>query len=218
MEQEILKKIREEKLIAIIRGVRSSDIIETVNALYDGGIKNVEITFDHECRNGIEETLLKIRTVKQVFGNAVNVGAGTVLSARDVHLAAEAGAEYMISPDTNPAVIRKTKELGKVSIPGALTPSEICMAFDSGADIVKLFPAGIFGTEYVKAIRAPLPHIPICIVGDVTPESIQEFRNIGIDCFGVGGNLVSEKLVENRKFEQIRETARKYCMAVSERG
>ena len=209
-EAQVLKKIKEDHVIAIIRGVEKKYIIPTVQALKDGGIKAVEITFDHTSPNGIEETAEKIRILRNTFKDEMNIGAGTVLSCKEVEIAAESGADYMISPDTNVAVIKRTKELGKVSIPGALTPSEICVAYSSGADIVKIFPAGNLGLGYIKSILAPLKHIPMCAVGGITPESMEQLRGIGIQYFGIGGKLISLAAVHSGDFQKITDTAKEY--------
>ncbi len=213
--QEVLERINRERLIAIIRGVGPDEIVDTAKAVKEGGIFNLEITFDHSCPGGIEATLECIRRVRTCFGDEVNVGAGTVLTAGEVELAAEVGAGYMISPGADTAVIRRTKELGKISIPGALTPTEVCQAYESGADIVKLFPAGVLGLEYLKAVRAPLKHIPMCAVGGISPDNIGMFLAAGIRCFGIGGNLVSPAAVRRKEFGKLTETAAAYRQAVS---
>ena len=120
----------------------------------------------------------------------------------------------MISPGMDTAVIRRTKELGKISIPGALTPTEVCKAWDCGADFVKMFPAGVFGLEYLKAVRGPLRHIPMCAVGGISPENIGLFLDAGIRCFGIGGNLVSVEAVRRGDFHKLTQAAIGYRQAV----
>ena len=121
----------------------------------------------------------------------------------------------MISPNTNEAVIRETKKLGKISIPGACTPSEVADAYAWGADIVKLFPAGVFGPAYVKALKAPLKHIPMTAVGGVSPENCADFIKAGCIGVGCGGNLVSAKLVSEGRFDEITKTAEAYMKALN---
>ena len=142
------------------------------------------------------------------------VGAGTVMTVEQVRQAAEAGAEYMISPNVDEAVIGETKRLGKVSIPGAMTPTEAAFAHKCGADIVKLFPAGLLGAAYIKAVKAPLKHIPVTAVGNVTVENCAEFIRAGAVGVGVGGSLVSATLVDEGKFDEITATARAYVAAL----
>lgn len=211
MNAEItLEWIKREMMIAIVRGVSPADIIDTAKALLQGGISNMEITFHHTSTSGINETLRSICAMKDYFGDQINIGAGTVLSVREVELASEAGADYMISPNTDLKVITRTKELGKVSIPGALTPTEICTAYDNGADMIKLFPAGVLGLPYINAVRAPLKHIPVCAVGGIQPETMSSYLKAGIGCFGIGGNLVSLEYIRKGEFVELTRTAKLY--------
>lgn len=209
------EKILTCKLIAISRGADSSAMPEMCEAILRGGIHMLEITFDHTSDNGIANTIACIRAVKQQFGDRISVGAGTVLSAEEVRLAADAGAEYMISPNVNAAVIAETKKLGLVSIPGAMTPTEAVNAVDAGADFVKLFPAAALGLSYFKAIVAPLKHIRFLPTGGITPELIPEFMKLGAAGFGVGGNLTNAQLVREGKFDVIEKAAHAFTEAVN---
>ena len=214
MSQEILSKIKEGKIIAIVRGVSSDKMVALAQALYSGGIHFVEVTFDQSSEEASRDTLKAIAAIKKELAGKVYPGAGTVMTVEQVKLAAAAGAEYMISPNVNEAVIRMTKELGKISIPGAFTPTEVAFAYSCGADIVKLFPAGILGADYIRAIRAPLKHIPMTAVGGVNPENCVDFIRAG--CIGVscGGNLVSPTLVNEGRFEEITAIAKEYREAL----
>lgn len=205
----ILKQLKEKKIIAIIRGVPSKDILETAKALIAGGICLMEITFDHTSEAGMQNTLDCYDILTRELGDQIVMGAGTVLTEEEVVLAYEHGAKYIISPDTDAAVIRKTKELGLVSMPGALTPTEVVQAWKYGADIVKVFPAGDLGTAYFKSIKAPLAHISVSAVGGVTENNIGAFAKAGADGFGIGSTLVNPKIVARGDFAQITETARK---------
>ena len=138
---EVREAILEKKLIAIVRGIERGKIIKTVNALLRGGISLVEITLDQSDERKMQEAFESIRCIRNEFAGRLFPGAGTVLSPAQATLAIEAGAQYIVSPDMNPGVIRRCKELGAVSIPGALTPTEIAGAVAAGADFVKLFPA-----------------------------------------------------------------------------
>lgn len=152
-QNKILEHIKESKIIAIVRGIPSTSIVDLVEAMVKGGVSCVEVTFDQSSEEKSKDSLKAISLIRETFGDRVAVGAGTVMTVEQVHQAVEAGAEYMISPNTNEAVIRETKKLGKISIPGACTPSEAADAYAWGADIVKIFPAGVFGPAYMKALR-----------------------------------------------------------------
>ena len=140
----------------------------------------------------------------------MRIGAGTVMTAEQVAVAAEAGAEYMISPDTSEAVIKATLAAGAVSIPGALTPTEVAVAYGYGADFVKLFPAGELGLSYIKAIRAPLAHIPMLAVGGVNENNLSAFLDAGLAGVGVGSNIVDKKLIEKGDFAALTALALRY--------
>ena len=137
-------------------------------------------------------------------------GAGTVTSLQMLELAKNAGARFVVSPDTNEAVIRATVAAGMVSMPGALTPTEIVTAHSCGADFVKLFPAGTQGTAYFKAVTAPLNHIRLLAVGGVNEKNIGDFLSAGAVGAGVGGNLVNKTWIANGEFEKITALARAF--------
>lgn len=216
MVRNVLEFIREHKIIAIVRGIPSAQIVELVRAMVSGGVRCVEVTFDQSSEEKQKDTLKSIAAIQAAFGAEVSVGAGTVMSVEQVHQALEAGAEYIISPNVNEAVIRETKKLGMVSIPGAYTPTEVAAAYEFGADIVKLFPAGILGPGYVKALKAPLKHIPLTAVGGVSPDNCASFIEAGCISVGCGGNLVSAKLVNEGRFDEITKTAKAYIDALKD--
>lgn len=204
----MLHDIIDEKIVAIVRGVSAEDIIKTAEALSAGGVRMMEITFDHRSGEGIENTLRSLDMVREHLGESILLGAGTVLSAEQVEEARSHGADYIISPNVDMAVIQRTKELGMISIPGALTPTEAAAAYHAGADVVKLFPAGVWGTDYIKAVHAPLAHIPVMAVGNVGIENIKAFFQAGVCCAGIGSNLVNAEKVKKGEFDNITEYAR----------
>lgn len=214
MSQAVLHQILEDRIIAIVRGIPSGEITGLAQALRAGGIRCVEVTFDPSNPERDADTLASIRAIRETLGGDVCVGAGTVMTAELVRLAAEAGAEYMISPHVSEEVIRETKRLGKISIPGAMTPTEVERAYSLGADIVKIFPAGVLGPGYIRALKAPLKHIPLTAVGGVTADNCAEFIKAGASGVGVGGNLVSPRLVSETKFDEISAIAKSYTAAL----
>lgn len=214
MSQAVLHQILEDRIIAIVRGIPSGEITGLAQALRAGGIRCMEVTFDPSNPERDADTLASIRAIRETLGGDVCVGAGTVMTAELVRLAAEAGAEYMISPHVSEEVIRETKRLGKISIPGAMTPTEVERAYSLGADIVKIFPAGVLGPGYIRALKAPLKHIPLTAVGGVTADNCAEFIKAGASGVGVGGNLVSSRLVSEAKFDEISAIAKSYTAAL----
>ena len=207
---DIIKSVEENKIIAIVRGVDKEDLLPLAEALYEGGIRLLEITYSADGRVSDTEIASRIKLLADTFEGRMLIGAGTVLTEAQVELTANAGGKFIISPDTNTEVIGKTKELGLVSMPGALTPSEITAAARAGADFVKLFPVTSFGPEYIKAISAPLSHIKLLAVGGVNLDNIKEFLKAGVCGFGLGSNIIDKKLIAEGNFGGITELARKY--------
>lgn len=211
----VFERIKNEKIIAIIRGIPASSILETAQALLDGGVRLMEITFNQENPQTIQETADSIRMLHRHFGDQVLLGAGTVMTTDQVDLAKDCGALYIISPNVNKDVIRHTRELDLISIPGAFTPSEIVDAYQAGANIVKLFPAGLLGPDYLKAVRGPLSHIPLAAVGGINVDNIKDFFQSGVCSVGIGGNLVNRTKVLEEQFCEIKKYAEALVEAVS---
>lgn len=212
--EEILSRIREEKLVAILRGVPMARIEGVVGALVRGGVRILEFTFDHDEPDCVAANADKIRRTVERFGDQVLVGCGTALTVEEVEAAHEAGACLVISPNVDMAVIRRSRQLGMVSMPGALTPTEIVAAHQMGADIVKLFPAGELGLGYIKAVRGPLKHIPMTAVGGVKPENVKDYLDAGVCGFGVGGPLVLAAAVKSGDDAAIEARARAFTDAI----
>lgn len=202
--------ITENKVITICRKVYGEDLLRLADALYRGGVKMIEVTFDQADPDCIRKTSDCIRTLCEHFGETMMFGAGTVLTREQVKAAADAGARYIISPNTDPDIIKYTKELGLVSIPGAMTPSEIMTAHNCGADIVKLFPAGALGFRYIKDILAPISHVKLCATGGVTEENWGEYLDLGFAGAGISGRLCDKKCIAAGDFETITERARTF--------
>lgn len=214
MKQQIMEEIRQHKIISILRGIEDADIIKTVQALYDGGIRLVEVTFNQKSVTCIRDTVWAINKMVEVFGDRICVGAGTVMTVTQVREAVRAGAKYLISPHTDAEVIKATVELGRVSVPGALTSTEIVLAYNSGADFVKVFPADSLGFDYIKAVTAPLNHIPLLAVGGVDEKNLLAFISSGFVGVGVGSGLVKPSLVKEGRFDLITQQARAYTSQI----
>lgn len=211
---DLTSLIKKEKLIVIVRGVEKDKLIPLAEAMAAGGIRLLEITFDATGKVSDEETAARIRMLVSHFGDRLAVGAGTVLTEKQVTLTKEAGGRFIISPDTCEDVIRKTKALGMLSMPGALTPSEITAAHRAGADFVKLFPVTSLGTAYVKAVKAPLSHIPLLAVGGVDETNMADYLKAGVAGFGVGSNIIDKAALADGDYEKITALAEKYVRVV----
>jgi 2-dehydro-3-deoxyphosphogluconate aldolase/(4S)-4-hydroxy-2-oxoglutarate aldolase len=214
MSKKVLEKILDEKIIAIVRGIYGDTLISLAKAYASGGIHCMEVTLDQTSEENREKSYSAIKAISLAMGTEMCVGAGTVMSREQVEKAVAAGAEFIISPNTDEEVIEATKKFAKVSIPGAFTPSEIAQAYKLGADIVKLFPANMLGTPYIKSIKAPLRHVPILATGGVTPENIVEHLKVGSAGAGIAGNLVNKNWIQEKAFDKITETAASYVNAI----
>ena len=216
MRDQVIQKIEEEKIIAIVRGVGPEQCMKVADALYAGGIRLMEITYNQKDPASFQATADAISAITKAYEGRMLVGAGTVTTTELVELTAKAGGKFIISPDTNPDVIRRTRELDMVSMPGALTPTEIMTAHRAGADYVKLFPAGDLGPNYVKAVRAPISHVKMTAVGGINEKNMADFLKAGVCGFGIGGNLANKAWIEAGEFDKITETARAMVAVVKE--
>ena len=214
MRETVIQWIKKEKIIAIVRGAEPEQCRAVAQALYAGGIRLMEITYDQKRPESWQATADAIGALAKEYAGKMFVGAGTVTSPALVEMTAIAGGAFIISPDTDAEVIKKTRELGLVSMPGAMTPSEIKTAHNAGADFVKLFPAGSLGPGYLKAVKAPLSHIKLMAVGGVNEENAADFLKAGAAGLGVGGNLAKKAWIEAGEYEKFTAAAKALVEAV----
>lgn len=208
MKEEIVKAVHEGRIIAIIRGFAPETCLKLAEAYAEGGIRLVEVTFNQKAPETWKDTAAAIAAIRKRFEGAVRAGAGTVLTEEQLAMCEDAGGEYMITPNVNVALIRKCVGKGLVAMPGALTPSEAVDAWDAGASFVKIFPAGSLGPGYVKAVRAPLSHIPFLAVGGISPDNVADFMRAGCVGAGVGGNLTNKEWIAEGAWDRISAVAR----------
>ncbi len=206
--EEVIRTVNETKIIAIIRGFPPDTCARLAEAYLAGGIRMVEVTFPQADPAGWRKTAEAIRTISTKFAGEMFAGAGTVLTAEQLKIAADAGGRYMIAPSVNAGLIREAVDMGLVAIPGAFTPTEVVAAHEAGASFVKLFPVTALGPSYVKALRAPLPHIPLLAVGGITPDNIADYMRVGCVGAGVSGALTSKDLIAAGAWDKITEVAR----------
>lgn len=205
----ILEQVREHRIITILRGVPWERAADTAEALYQGGIRLLEITFDQSSPRRIQETSRAIRSVRERMGERMTVGAGTVLTEEEAAAACESGASFLLAPNTDGRVVRRGKALGMGVIPGAFTPTEIAEAWRLGADLVKVFPAGSLGTGYLKAVRAPLSQIPLLAVGGIGRGNLREFL-AAADGVGIGSKIADLNLIRQGRYSELAGLARGY--------
>lgn len=202
-----LSQILQHRIVAILRGMPSSEIINIAHALYNGGIRILEITLNSE------NALSAIEELEEEFKNKMLIGAGTVLDVKDANNAITAGASFLISPSLDIDVIKTAKDANVVSIPGAFTPTEIVTAHKNDADIIKIFPCP--NAEYVKNVLAPLNHIKVMPTGGIDVSNIQQFAKTGAVAFGIGSALVNSKAVVDEAYlETITSKAKQLVAAL----
>ena len=213
MKEEIVQSVRDRKVIAIIRGYAPDICLRLAEAYAQGGLGLVEVTFNQKVPETWKDTAAAIAAIRTRFAGTLRVGAGTVLTAEQLSLCEQAGGEYMITPNVNIELIRDCVRRGLVAMPGALTPSEAVAAFDAGASFVKIFPAGSLGPGYVKALAAPLAHIPFLAVGGISPDNAADFIRAGCVGVGVGGNLTNREWIAAGAWDRIADAARRLVEA-----
>ena len=205
---ERVEFIREQGIIAIVRADSSDGLVKIIEAIAAGGVRCIEVTM---TTPGALEALREASALWKAPD--VLLGVGSVLDADTALDAIAAGAEYVVSPNISRAVIEAAHDLGVPALPGAFTPNEIVAAWHAGGDLIKVFPATLGGLDYIKAVRAPLPHIPLVPTGGVTAENLHEFLSAGVVAVGVGTALVSKKMAAEGDFAGIEAQAKKFVTA-----
>lgn len=204
-----MKHFIENGIIAIIRGHQPEDIPAIIEALEEGGIHTVEITADTPKFAHVLEQ------VSHRFSERIWVGAGTVLDPETARIALLSGAKFILSPSLNVETITLTKRYGAISIPGAFTPTEILTAYEQGADAVKVYPSSVLGPAYIKAIRDPLPQVPLIPTGGVDLENMADYLRSGAIAVGIGGSLVTKtEKVDSSYLQELKQKASRYVAAI----
>jgi 2-dehydro-3-deoxyphosphogluconate aldolase/(4S)-4-hydroxy-2-oxoglutarate aldolase len=204
------KRIERSGIMPVLRAHSEREGHALVEALVAGGITVMEVTMT------VPGAVDLLRALKEEYGDRLLLGSGTVTDADQVAATVDAGAEFVVSPSFHPEVVAKTKELGKVSIPGALTPTEAITAWRAGADYIKIFPcSAVGGAAYLKALLAPFPHLQLIPTGGVTLHTAVDFLKAGARALGVGTDLVNPKAIEEGKPETVTATARAYLEVVA---
>jgi len=210
-KREMLNRMVSEGLIPVIRVPSAQEAREVSEAVKAGGVSFVEITMS------VQGAIDVIGELVQEHKEEIVVGAGTVLDPETGRAALLAGAQFLVSPALNLDLIAMARRYGAVVIPGAMTPTEILTAWNAGADLVKIFPASpLGGPEYLKALRGPLPQIPLVPTGGVTLENAAAFIKAGAAVLGVGGELIDKKAMKEKRFDVITGNTRAFLKTIRE--
>ncbi|WP_042165919.1 bifunctional 4-hydroxy-2-oxoglutarate aldolase/2-dehydro-3-deoxy-phosphogluconate aldolase [Paenibacillus gorillae] len=204
----MLEQLLEHKIVAILRGIEDRHADAAGQALIDGGIRLMEITMNTP---GASVMIERWRTL---FDGKAFIGAGTVLDLEMAKIAVDAGAQYLITPNLDEAVVAYGRERGLSVWPGVMTPTEIVKAWKAGADAVKIFPMGTLGTKYLSEIRGPLDQIPMMATGGADLNNLAEYFKAGANAVGLGSKLVNLEWIREGKYDQVTERARQFVDAV----
>ncbi len=192
------------KIVAIIRGIAEEQADDVAQALYQGGVRFMEVTMNTQGATGM------IERWRKRYDGEMFVGAGTVLNEQMAREAVAAGAQFLISPNVDEGVIRYGLQAGVDLYPGAMTATEIVKAWTLGAHVVKVFPASSLGISYMKELQGPLSHIPMMATGGVSLDNMKAYVEAGSRTFGLGGSLVNRALIQEGNFEGLKKHAMQY--------
>ena len=206
--------IKKHRFIAILRNIEPCYVRNVAKALYDGGIRIFEVTFNPSSSTTVNDTKKMISEINSMYKEDIMVGAGTVLTTEFAQAAYEAGAKFIVSPCTDENVISYTKNHGMISIPGAYTPTEIVNAYNLGADIVKIFPVAPDETGYLKNIISPLSHIPFIVTGGINPDTIEEFLKFNPIAVAAGVTIVTNELARDGEWDKITQNAKNHLIRI----
>jgi 2-dehydro-3-deoxyphosphogluconate aldolase / (4S)-4-hydroxy-2-oxoglutarate aldolase len=207
---EQMKIIRETGIVAIVRGTEINSLMKVAESLHAGGVRVIEVTLNTP---GAIDMITKL--VKE-YDKEMLIGAGTVLDPETARAVILAGAKFVLGPTLNLEVSKLCKRYNTVYVPGVFTPTEIMAAWEMGAQVVKIFPAGSVGPRYIKELSGPLPQVEMMPVGGVNLDNATEFIRAGAVALGIGGELVDRKAVEAGQFDKLTEKARQFIAAVQE--
>jgi 2-dehydro-3-deoxyphosphogluconate aldolase/(4S)-4-hydroxy-2-oxoglutarate aldolase len=209
--EEVARKIREIGVVPVVRATSARHAQMAAEAVSSGGIPIAEVTMT------VPGAIELIAQLASTMGREVLIGAGTVLDAQTAARCLDAGAQFVVSPGFDPATIAFVKGRGVLMMAGALTPTEVIAAWKAGSDFVKIFPCGTMGgAKYIKALKGPLPHVPMIPTGGVDLETAADLIRAGSEALGIGGELVSGAALAAGDTKSITEAARKYVGIVQE--
>lgn len=207
-----MKLARFEKLpiIGIARGATLAELLPAVEAAVSAGLCTLEVTMNRP------EALAQIKRLRRDYGRDLELGAGTVLTAKAAEAAIAAGAEFLVTPAVLPEVVKAAKRKRVPVFLGAMTPTEILAAERAGAAMVKVFPASVLGPEFIRAVRGPFPDIRLLPTGGVTVESVPEYFRAGAKGVGIGGEIFKKEWMQAGDVKKIAEAARSFIEAVEQ--
>lgn len=205
---EILEKVKELGLLAVIRGPSAEITVQMVEALIKGGVLGIEITYSTPNAEDV------VRTLSGKFGDKIVLGMGTLTKTDQAASAKAAGANFLVSPICEPALVKSMVDSGLLTMAGALTPTEVFQAYSLGTDVVKVFPGSLGGPSYVKALKGPFPYIPMMPTGGVSAANVADWFKAGVVAVGAGSELCPPDLAKAGKFDEITQKAADFVAVI----
>jgi 2-dehydro-3-deoxyphosphogluconate aldolase/(4S)-4-hydroxy-2-oxoglutarate aldolase len=205
---EVLDKVKQLGLLAVIRGPSAELTVKMVDALVAGGVSGIEVTYSTP---NAEEV---VRTLSGKYGESIVLGMGTLTRPEQAISAKQAGASFLVSPICEPALVKAMVESGLLCMAGALTPTEVFQAYSMGVDVVKVFPGSLGGPTYIKALKGPFPYIPMMPTGGVSAGNAAEWFAAGVVAVGAGSELCPPQLAKEGKFDEISKRAAEFVQVV----
>ena len=203
-----VQQISQVGIVAVIRAENGEILADVTQALVDGGVTAIEVTFT------VPKAHQVLEYVADRFGDQIQLGAGTVLDAETARIAILAGAQFIVAPIVDLPTIEMSHRYDKAVMPGALTPTEVVRAWQAGADVVKIFPSDLTGPSYLKSLKGPLPQVRMMPTGGVNLDTAESFLKAGACALGVGGSLVEKSAIDSNNMDRIRQLAQKYVEIV----
>jgi len=207
-KQAVLEKVKQLGLLAVIRGPSVDLTVQMVGALIKGGVLGIEITYSTP---NAEEV---VKTLAAQYGDQIVLGMGTLTKPEQAESAIKAGANFLVSPISEPVLIKTMVDTGLLNMAGALTPSEVYQVYSLGTDVVKIFPGSLGGPAYIKALKGPFPYIPMMPTGGVSANNVADWFKAGVVAVGAGSELCPPELAKAGKFAEITQKAAEFVKII----
>lgn len=205
---EVLEKVKQLGLLAVIRGPSADLTVKMVEALVEGGVLGIEVTYSTPDAEGV------VRRLSDKFADRIVLGMGTLTKPEQSLSAKEAGASFIVSPVCEPGLVKSMVASGLLSMAGAFTPTEVLQTYNLGADVIKIFPGSLGGPAYIKALKGPFPYIPMMPTGGVSASNVAEWFTVGSIAVGAGSELCPPQLAKEGKFDEITRRAAEFVQVV----
>jgi len=207
-KNEVLEKVKSLGLLAVIRGPSPELTVQMVEALVNGGVKGIEITYSTPNAEDV------VKTLSKKFGDSIVLGMGTLTKPEQAESAKAAGAVFLVSPVCEKKLVEAMVKTGLLTMAGALTPTEVFQVYSLGTDVVKIFPGSVGGPAYIKALKGPFPQIPMMPTGGVNASNVAEWFAAGVVAVGAGSELCPPQLAKEGKFNEISQKAVEFVKVI----